>query len=353
MAKKAVEQTGLIPRSIIRTFDRFRKQLVPETQKLIIQEFRISRYQFLVSIKCLTNLIFIPLLINYLLKNFLLIPVTENLWNRQQPEIFLNSYQQERAFHELQKFQEKLYFDYLINDIEKPLGTNSFDLPINKAETIFSDKDKIKVNEKYSKYSSRLIESLNHSQSKPAVRQNQVLSNKGKSFLNKSYFNLLSIDNTNIENKAKTKEIIQQRLQHKMIELAVYYNHQSILALTNLVGDFITFIVISLLVIYMKPEIIILKSFLTESIYSLNDTKKSFLLILGTDLLVGFHSPRGWEICLELFLRHFGFPENKDFVFLFVASFPVLLDTIFKYWIFRYLNKISPSTVATYHSMIE
>ena len=328
MAKKAVEQTGLIPRSIIRTFDRFRKQLVPETQKLIIQEFRISRYQFLVSIKCLTSLIFIPLLINYFLKNFLLIPVTENLWNKQQPEIFLNSYQQERAFHELQKFQEKLYFDYLLNDIEKPLDTNSFDLSINKAEAIFSDKDKIKVNEKHSKYSSRLIESLNH-----------------KSFLNKSYFNLLSIDNTNIENKTKTKEIIQQRLQHKMIELAIYYNHQSILALTNLVGDFITFIVISLLVIYMKPEIIILKSFLTESIYSLNDTKKSFLLILGTDLLVGFHSPRGWEICLELFLRHFGF--------LFVASFPVLLDTIFKYWIFRYLNKISPSTVATYHSMIE
>jgi len=343
MAKKAVEQTGLIPRSIIRTFDRFRKQLVPETQKLIIQEFRISRYQFLVSIKCLTNLIFIPLIINYLLKNFLLIPVTENLWNRQQPEIFLNSYQQERAFHELQKFQEKLYFDYLLNDIEKPVSTNSYDLPINKSKAIFSpcfarqrDKDQIKVNDKYSKYSNKLIESLNH-----------------KSFLNKSYFNLLNINNANIENKPKIKEIIQQRLQHKMIELAVYYNHQSISALTNLVGDFITFVVISLLVIYMKPEIIILKSFLTESIYSLNDTKKSFLLILGTDLLVGFHSPRGWEICLELFLRHFGFPENKDFVFLFVASFPVLLDTIFKYWIFRYLNKISPSTVATYHSMIE
>ena len=244
MAKKAVEQTGLIPRSIIRTFDRFRKQLVPETQKLIIQEFRISRYQFLVSIKCLTNLIFIPLLINYLLKNFLLIPVTENLWNSQQPEIFLNSYQQERAFHELQKFQEKLYFDYLLTDIEKPLGTNFFDLPINKTKARVYEKNKITVNEKYSKYSYKLIESLNH-----------------KSFLNKSYFHLLSIDNTNIENKEKTKEIIQQRLQHKMIELAVYYNHQSILALTNLVGDFVTFIVISLLVIFMKPEIIILKSF--------------------------------------------------------------------------------------------
>ena len=103
----------------------------------------------------------------------------------------------------------------------------------------------------------------------------------------------------------------------------------------------------------MKPQIIILKSFLTESIYSLSDTTKSFLLILGTDLLVGFHSPRGWEICLELILRHLGFPENQDFIYLFVATFPVLLDTVFKYWIFRYLNQISPSTVATYHSMIE
>lgn len=320
MAKKAVEQTGLIPRSIIRTFDRFRKQLVPETQKLIIQEFRISRYQFLVSIKCLANLIFVPLLVNYLLKNFLLIPVTENLWNSQQPEIFLNSYQQERAFHELQEFQEKLYFDYLLNDLEKPTDNNL----------------KNKVANKYLSSSYKFPEILNT-----------------KLFLDKSYLSSFNIDNEVVDDSTNAKEIIQQQLQHKMIELAIYYNHQSILALTNLVGDFITFLIITLLLIYMKPQIIILKSFLTESIYSLNDTKKSFLLILGTDLLVGFHSPRGWEICLELVLRHFGFPENKEFVFLFVASFPVLLDTVFKYWIFRYLNKISPSTVATYHSMIE
>ena len=116
MVKKAVEQTGLIPRSIIRTFDRFRKQLFPEAKKLVIQEFRISRYQFLVSIKCFASLIFIPLIVNFLLKNFLLIPLTENLWNNQQSDIFLNSYQQEQAFIELRKFQEKLYFEYLLNE---------------------------------------------------------------------------------------------------------------------------------------------------------------------------------------------------------------------------------------------
>ena len=116
MAKQAIEQTSLIPRSIIRTFDRFQKQLLPGAEKRVIQEFRISRYQVLVSIKCLLSLTVIPLIINYLLKNFLLIPVTEAFWNRQQNEIFLNSYQQNRAFDQIKNFEEKIYFEFLIND---------------------------------------------------------------------------------------------------------------------------------------------------------------------------------------------------------------------------------------------
>ena len=160
----------------------------------------------------------------------------------------------------------------------------------------------------------------------------------------------MDIWNTNnTENSAKIKE----RIQEKIVELAVYYNEQTILSITNIAGDFISVLTLGCLFIWMKPEISILKSFLIEAIYSLSDTTKSFLLILLTDLLVGFHSPRGWETALELLLKHFGLPENQDFVFLFVATFPVLLDTVFKYWIFRHLNKISPSTVATYHSMIE
>ena len=369
MAKKAVEQTGLIPRSIIRTFDRFRKQLFPEAEKLIIQEFRISRYQFLVSIKCLATLLFIPFTVNYLLKNFVLIPVTENVWNTHQSEIFLNSYQQDRAFDELKKFQEKLYFEYLVNDVENLV---KIDLQ-NNVTTKYSNSISKHIDfEKPDFQSYRPLNLQNTSKNsnlyfnnEPTLyKANTSISNEILYIFGPTRLNLSDLDSTNLYLKPKplnmdspyeslNLETIQQKVQQKTLELAMYYNHQSILALTNLIGDFITFLVISLLLVYMKPQIIILKSFLTESIYSLNDTKKSFLLILGTDLLVGFHSPRGWEICLELVLRHFGFPENKDFVFLFVASFPVLLDTVFKYWIFRYLNKISPSTVATYHSMIE
>ena len=144
-----------------------------------------------------------------------------------------------------------------------------------------------------------------------------------------------------------------QALQNKIFELAESSHLHALQSVTNVFADFFSILVLIFLLITLKPEITILKSFLVEVIYNLSDTTKSFLLILMTDLLVGFHSPRGWETMFSLILHHFGLPENQDFVFLFVATLPVILDTVFKYWIFRHLNKISPSTVATYHNMIE
>jgi hypothetical protein len=61
MHKEAFEPTGLIPRSIIRTFDRFRQQLLPGTEQIAIQEYRISRYQILVSINNSSNRTFLGL----------------------------------------------------------------------------------------------------------------------------------------------------------------------------------------------------------------------------------------------------------------------------------------------------
>jgi hypothetical protein len=277
MEKPAFEPTGLVPRSIIRTFDRFRQQLLPEAEVLAVQEFRISRYQLLVSIRCLLTLLLIPVGVSLMVKVCFLRPVTEYFWNSHQTEIFLNSYQQGRALQEMEDFSEKLFFESLL------------------AQDKEGDSD--------------VSSSMEYR--------------------------------------------LQQAIQQKTLQLSLIYNDESVVAITNLCSDFITLVTLASLFFFMRPQIIILKSFLTESIYSLSDTTKSFLLILITDLLVGFHSPRGWEISIELLLKHFGWPENQDFIFLFVATFPVFLDTVFKYWIFRYLNKISPSTVATYHNMIE
>ena len=76
-------------------------------------------------------------------------------------------------------------------------------------------------------------------------------------------------------------------------------------------------------------------------------------MLLFTDLLVGFHSPRGWEVIFHFLFEHFGLPENLNIIFLLVGTFPVLLDALFKYWIFRHLNRHSPATVATFQAMVE
>lgn len=372
MEKRAFEQTGLVPRSIIRTFDRFRRQLLNGAESSVIQEFRVSRYQVLVSVKCLVTLLIIPLLVNFLTKTFFFKPLTEYLWNTQQNEIFLNLYQENRAFSELHDFEEKLFFESLIETQSAPFA-RALPLRSIQGHQLLARKEKEILISANSSENNRLPKNKTSEEnviyktetpfepySNPAdigkYQENQASGRKRaakQSQLTPSLSLNLVEDGQAGLSPFYLENSLSQKFQQKTIELAIYYNQQSIEAITNLFGDFITFITISFLFIWMEPQIIILKSFLTESIYSLSDTTKSFLLILLTDLLVGFHSPRGWEIFLEIILRHFGLPENQDFIFLFVATFPVLLDTVFKYWIFRYLNQISPSTVATYHNMIE
>lgn len=389
MEKRAFEQTGLVPRSIIRTFDRFRRQLLNGAESSVIQEFRVSRYQVLVSVKCLVTLLIIPLVVNFLTKTFFFKPLTEYLWNTQQNEIFLNLYQENRAFSELHDFEEKLFFESLIETQSASLA-RTLPLPLRSIQghQLLARKEKEILVSADSSENNRLSKnktfeesiiyktetpfepySMRRQRAHTAIAANPAdigkYQEKQASF---PFGRRLYLKQSQLTPSLSLKLIedgqaglspfylensLSQKFQQKTIELAIYYNQQSIEAITNLFGDFITFITISFLFIWMEPQIIILKSFLTESIYSLSDTTKSFLLILLTDLLVGFHSPRGWEIFLEIILRHFGLPENQDFIFLFVATFPVLLDTVFKYWIFRYLNQISPSTVATYHNMIE
>lgn len=176
--------------------------------------------------------------------------------------------------------------------------------------------------------------------------------NQIHNFEEKLYFESLILPPNN-DDFLNDAEYFKDKIREKYSELAIEYNNESIDALTNILSDLSLLVGFWVLSILMQSQLIILKSFLTECLYGLGDTTKSFLLLFITDLFVGFHSPHAWEVFLESTMIHFGFAENEDFIFLFVATFPVLLDTLIKYWIFRYLNKLSPSTVATYHTLIE
>jgi hypothetical protein len=146
---------------------------------------------------------------------------------------------------------------------------------------------------------------------------------------------------------------IEQQVRTKAANIEDEYRERSASAVKNVFSDILAATAFALLLITRKQDVATLKSFMDEIVYGLSDSAKAFIIILFTDIFVGFHSPHGWEILLEGLSRHLGFPANRDFIFLFIATFPVILDTIFKYWIFRYLNRISPSAVATYKNMNE
>lgn len=146
---------------------------------------------------------------------------------------------------------------------------------------------------------------------------------------------------------------INIEIREKTIQLVKAYNENSIQTILHLLTDIICFITLSALFILGKERLAILNSWVQELFYSLSDTMKAFFILLLTDLCIGFHSPHGWEIVIASFLEHLGFAYNKHIISCFVSTFPVILDTVFKYWISRHSNRISPSIVATYHTMNE
>ncbi|QLE55425.1 proton extrusion protein PcxA [Nostoc sp. TCL26-01] len=150
-----------------------------------------------------------------------------------------------------------------------------------------------------------------------------------------------------------SSEEIETKMQAKAQEVAKEFRGESSNAIKNVFADIFSVAAFIWLLLVSKSSIAVIKEFFDNVVYGLSDSAKAFIIILFTDVFVGFHSPHGWEVILEGISRHWGLPANRDFIFLFIATFPVILDTIFKYWIFRYLNRISPSAVATYRNMNE
>jgi hypothetical protein len=150
-----------------------------------------------------------------------------------------------------------------------------------------------------------------------------------------------------------TAEQMEEQVKVKAEEIKVNFYRKSSEAVKNWFADIIAVFTFAWLITNNKQQINMLKSFLDDLVTGLSDTAKAFIIILLTDTFVGFHSPHGWEVILHGTARHLGIPENVEFNSLFIATFPVLMDTVFKYWIFRYLTGQSPSSVATYKSMNE
>ena len=154
------------------------------------------------------------------------------------------------------------------------------------------------------------------------------------------------------------KEYPEGRLQKlhagvykETIQLIKVHNESRIHTILHFSTNIIYFLILSLYSILGNEELIFLNSCIQEFLYNLSDTIKAFSILLLTDLCIGFHSPHGWDLMIGSIYKDFGFDHNDQIISGLVSTFPVILDTIFKYFLFRYLNRVSPSLVVIYHSM--
>ena len=150
---------------------------------------------------------------------------------------------------------------------------------------------------------------------------------------------------------APSIEDMQSSLRKKAAELQAENAQESTTAIKNLLSDGVGVAGFAMVCLLCREELQVLRSFFDEIVYGLSDSAKAFVIILFTDMFVGYHSIEGWNVLLEGIAEHFGLTPNPGFIGLFVATFPVILATIFKYWIFRYLNRVSPSSVVTLRNM--
>nr|WEV85339.1 Chloroplast envelope protein [Cymbidium tortisepalum] len=142
-------------------------------------------------------------------------------------------------------------------------------------------------------------------------------------------------------------------MHKETIQLVQRQNESHFHIILHFSTNLICFAILSGYFFLGNEELFILNSWIQEFLYNLSDTIKAFSILLVTDLWIGFHSTHGWELMIGSIYNDFGLAQNDQIISGLVSTFPVILDTIVKYWIFHFLNRVSPSLVVIYHSMNE
>lgn len=142
-----------------------------------------------------------------------------------------------------------------------------------------------------------------------------------------------------------------EMLKEEAAELWHDSRGKALSGLSNLLSDGVSLLIFAGVVYFNRDKLSILRRFINRAFLGLSDPAKVLLFILITDLFVGFHSAEGWEVLLEGVAFHFGLPENKTFIHLFIATVPVAIDSYTKFWIFTYFTQYSPTSSAIYERM--
>lgn len=148
-----------------------------------------------------------------------------------------------------------------------------------------------------------------------------------------------------------TDEVLLQHLRKQAKEIETTMRQDNRSALLNVVSDSSAGLTLFAMLLRPSSQRSILFRTIGRVFAGLSDTAKAFFIILITDTLLGYHSEEGWTAGLRILGHHYGVSPEMEGLNLFVATVPVLLDSLFKYWIFVELNKIDPAAAVTLRQM--
>ncbi|XP_052723141.1 uncharacterized protein LOC108345963 isoform X2 [Vigna angularis] len=122
-------------------------------------------------------------------------------------------------------------------------------------------------------------------------------------------------------------------------------------AFANIWSDTVYGISLFILLYFNKSKVALLKFTGYKIINNISDTGKAFLIILITDIFLGYHSESGWQTLLEIIVEHYGLEVDQSTITIFVCLVPVVMDACVKLWLFKFLPRLSPRVTNIFQEM--
>nr|ACU19500.1 unknown [Glycine max] len=140
-------------------------------------------------------------------------------------------------------------------------------------------------------------------------------------------------------------------LRHRALELREEWRLENRRAFANIWSDTVYGISLFILLYFNKSKVALLKFTGYKIINNISDTGKAFLIILITNIFLGYHSESGWQTLLEIIVEHYGLEVDQSAITIFICLVPVVIDACVKLWLFKFLPRLSPSVTNIFQEM--
>nr|POE83894.1 chloroplast envelope membrane protein [Quercus suber] len=146
-------------------------------------------------------------------------------------------------------------------------------------------------------------------------------------------------------------EEVWWELRHKALELRDEWRLENRRAFANIWSDMVFGISLFILLYFNQTKVALLKFTGYKLLNNISDTGKALLIILITDIFLGYHSESGWQTLLEIIVEHYGLQVDQSTITIFICLVPVIIDACVKLWLFKFLPRLSPKVANIFREM--